>query len=406
MNVLFISPHFPPEMENFTRGLSEVGASVYGISDVPEHQLPHHVRECLSGYLQVNYYEELPATDAVLGWAQANGLTFDRVECLWEPFVLLAARIRERMGIPGMSYDTVLAFRDKVLMKEKIEKAKLRTPRSVRVRTAKEVWAAAEKLGYPLCIKPIAGAGSRDTYRLDSAKDIERVLPLLGHVDEGTVEEFIEGEEFTFDAVSIDGHPALYSIMQYHPRPLQARTHEWISPAQIVFRDLSLPRLQEGIKLGLDVLKAMNMGTGFTHMEWFRTDKGEAVFGEIACRSGGGHIVDMINYSNDLDINREWARCVCHGKFEAEISRRYNVAMVFKRAQGHGRICGYEGLDKVRHRCGRSICWENLLPIGAPRRDWIQTLLSDGFIAVRNPDYDETLEMMQYIVRELKLYAQ
>ncbi len=38
----------------------------------------------------------------------------------WEPLVLLAARLRERFGIPGMSVDAVRGFRDKQLMKERV----------------------------------------------------------------------------------------------------------------------------------------------------------------------------------------------------------------------------------------------------------------------------------------------
>jgi hypothetical protein len=36
------------------------------------------------------------------------------------------------------------------------------------------------------------------------------------------------------------------------------------------------PKLQPGLELGRNVLKALGMGDGFTHMEWFLTPKGEA----------------------------------------------------------------------------------------------------------------------------------
>ena len=67
-------------------------------------------------------------------------------------------------------------------------------------------------------------------------------------------------------------------------------------------RDLTQPHVQGGLALGRDVLKALGMGDGMTHMEWFRTASGEAVFGEIACRPGGACVVDMMNYTNDVDL--------------------------------------------------------------------------------------------------------
>ena len=35
MRVVFLSPAYPPEMIEYTRGLVEVGAEVYGVGDTP-----------------------------------------------------------------------------------------------------------------------------------------------------------------------------------------------------------------------------------------------------------------------------------------------------------------------------------------------------------------------------------
>ena len=44
----------------------------------------------------------------------------------------------------------------------------------------------------------IAGAGSADTYPLRDESELEEALKLTRHVQEVSVEEYIEGEEFTF----------------------------------------------------------------------------------------------------------------------------------------------------------------------------------------------------------------
>ena len=85
-------------------------------------------------------------------------------------------------------------------------------------------------------------------------------------------------------------------------------------------------------------------------MEWFLTPKGEAVFGEIGCRPGGGHIVDQMNYTSDIDLFREWARVACWNSFEADATRKYNAGIIFKRAQGKGRITRIEGLGNWLHK--------------------------------------------------------
>lgn len=404
MDVLFLSPHYPPEMNHFTRGLAEVGARVHGVGDTPVEALPPLVRAHLTSYLHVpRIMDEDDVIARVERWL--GDRRPDRVEALWEPLVLLAARLRERLGVPGTSLDTALGFRDKGIMKERVARAGLRVPAARRARSADEVLGAAEEIGYPVVVKPIAGAGSADTFRVDDRAALERRLPDVRHVAELSVEEYIDGDEFTFDAVVIDGRVVYQNVVLYVPRPMISRHEEWISPAQLTIRDLSAPLLQGGLALGHAVIGALGYGTGFIHMEWFRNSRGEAVFGEIAARSGGGHLVDQMNFTSDIDLYREWARAVCWGAFEADTPRKYNCVAVFKRAIGQGRIQRVEGLDLFRRRHGRWICWDNLNTVGSPRRDWKNTLVGDGFLVFRHPEWGEAWRMMEEAVGGIRLIA-
>jgi biotin carboxylase len=391
-------------MQQYTRGLAEVGANVFGVGDTPVNALPPHVKQYLADYLQVpRIMDEADVVERVAAWLR--GRSVDRILSNWEPLVLLAARLRERFGIPGMSYDQVLGFRDKQLMKERVKAAGLRVPHSFRVRSEKEIRDAAEKLGYPLILKPIAGAGSADTYKVRSKKELEAILPQMRHVQEASCEEFIEGEEFTYDTISVGGVPVYENVAQYLPKPIIARSEQWISPVIITVRDLSAPRFQKGMQLGRGVLKALGMGDGFTHMEWYLTPKGEVVFGEIGCRPGGAHLVDQMNWTSDVDLFREWARVVCWHAFKAKVPRKYNSGIVFKRALGEGRITAITGLRDYMKRYGKWVTGETLLRPGAHRRNWKQTLVSDGYIAVRHPDWDTAYEMSFAAATDVTLYA-
>ena len=402
MRVVFLSPTYPPEMRQFTRGLAEVGAEVLGVGDgSPDGEL----RRYLADYLQVpSIMDEADVMHRVHQWLR--GRDVDTVLANWEPLVMTAARLRERFGMPGMSVDAVRGFRDKQLMKERVAAAGLRVPKARRVRSIKEVWAALEEVGFPAIIKPISGAGSADTYRVESASELERVLPAMRHVEEAICEEFIDGEEHTYDTVCVDGVPAYESVTRYLPNALEMRSVEWISPMMISVRDLTRPDVAGGIQLGRDVMRALGMGDGMTHMEWFRTASGEAVFGEIACRPGGACVVDLMNYTSDVDLFREWARVVTHRRFEATTERAYNVGIVFKRAQGHGRISRITGLGEFLARHGRHVVEETLLRPGTPRRDWKSTLLSDGYVVVRHPDWDTALAMTREAASDIHLYAE
>ena len=404
MNVVFLSPAYPPEMQQYTRGLAEVGANVYGIGDSHRGSLPATLKPHLVDYLQVPRIMDEPDVIARASeWLR--GKSIDRVLTNWEPLVLLAARLRERWDVPGMSVDAVNGFRDKQLMKERVARAGLRVPLAMRVRTTTETWAAAERIGYPLILKPIAGAGSADTYRVNDERELKSVLERMGHVAEASCEEFVEGEEFTFDTVCVDGRPLFQNVAQYLPRPLIARTVENLSPIIVTVRDMAHPKLQDGIKLGHGVLKALDMGTGFTHMEWYLKKDGEVVFGEIGCRPGGAHLVDQMNYTANVDLFREWARASCWKSFEGQTRRDYNCAIVFKRARGQGKITRITGLEEFKRRAGDALCTEALLPVGTRRRDWKQTLLSDGHIIVRHPEWAEARRIAEDAADNIQMVA-
>ena len=392
MKVVFLAPGYPPEMQQYTRGLAEVGAEVYGVGDAPAQALPASLKRHLHDYLQVpRLLDDNDVIARVHAWLR--GREVDRVLANWEVMVLTAARLRERFGVPGMTADTVNGFRDKQLMKQRVAAAGLRVPRAERVRTIAETRDAAGRIGFPLIIKPIAGAGSADTYRVDDAAALDAALARMQHVTEASCEEFVDGDEYTFDTVCIAGEPAFVNVAQYLPRPLDARSNEWISPVIITVRDLGQPQLADGIALGHRVLGALGMGDGFTHMEWYRKPSGEVVFGEIGCRPGGAHLVDQMNYTCDIDLFREWARAVCWGRFEPPTTRKYNAAIIFKRAKGHGRITRIDGLHEFLQRHGEHVVEQRLLPPGSQRRDWKKTLVSDGFLLLRHPDWDRAYQL-------------
>ena len=404
VNILFISPGYPAEMANFTRGLTQCGARVIGLGEHPADALPSIVKRSLTDYLRV---PSLVDTDAVLARVRdhAAHAPIDRVECLWEPFMTLAALLREMLGIGGMHTAQTELFRDKKKMKDALDEAGLRTPRNRTATGSDAIRAAAASIGLPLVIKPIAGAGSAHTHEVRDPAGLEAAIADAGEHREVSVEEYIEGEEYTFDTVCASGNILYENIAWYRPKPIIGRNVEWISMQTVNLRDPGRPELAAGRELGRRVIEALGFRTGFTHMEWFLTPSGEAVFGEIGGRPPGGRSVDLMNYSNDFDVYLGWAQAVTRGEFKQTAHRRYHAAAIFKRARGQGRICAIHGLDGLRQRFGQHIVVEDLLPIGSQRRDWRQTLLSDGYLIVRHPDLARTLEIADTVGTDLQIEA-
>jgi formate-dependent phosphoribosylglycinamide formyltransferase (GAR transformylase) len=381
-DVLFLNPNYPPEMRSFTRALARFGR-VWGVGDTPVGALPPEVRGALTGYLHVpSMLDEGDVLRRTLAWL--GGRRPDAIEGNWEPVTLLAARMREALGVAGMSVDTVLGFRDKPLMRARVAAAGLRTPTTHRAANAEDVRTIAQAEGFPLIVKPVAGAGSANTWRVDDEASLAAILPQVAQVGEVSVERFIDGPEYTYETICVDGVPQVESVCRYHPNTLIARQNRWISPVIVSHRDLTDPEVRAGAQLGRAVLRALGMGTGFTHMEWFRDRDGQAVFGEVACRAPGANMVDLMNYTFDADFFVEWARAVMTGRVTPGLRPRWNAAIVFKRAQGEGTIRAVDGLEGFAARHRGHIARLDLLPVGARTRDWKATFLSDGNVVVRD----------------------
>ena len=409
MNVLLISPAFPADNGHFTRALHALpGVRVIGIGDQHPSAMDPDVRDALDEYHVVsNLWNEASTVAEAQRFVQSIGHAPDRVECLWEPGVVLAARMREAFGVPGLSVDEAHAFRDKELMKSRLDAAGIRTPHHYRANTTEEVRTAAEKIGYPLIVKPIDGAGSADTYVVRSDEELEAALGAVKHVPEISVEEFVEGEEFTYDAILGNGDTLFENVAWYRPKPLVARQNPWISPQAICLADIEQDEIAPGVDLGRRALRALGLRTGMAHMEWYRSDKtGEAIFGEVGARAPGGRLSHGMNWSSDANVFQLWAEAIVHGRTEQSTQKRFNAALIFKRAQGDGStITAIDGLERILSEYGDYIPVVDLVPIGAPRRDWTQVVTGDGWMVARHMELGATLELANRLSEDVRLVS-
>ena len=96
MNVLFLGPTYPPEMHQYTRGLYEVGAKVYGVADTPKAGLTPELKKHIHDYLQVpRIMDDEDVMKRVLAWVK--GKKIHAVWTNWEPLIMCAAKLREAL---------------------------------------------------------------------------------------------------------------------------------------------------------------------------------------------------------------------------------------------------------------------------------------------------------------------
>jgi len=321
MNIIFIEPSFPYNQREFVRGLHDAGATVIGIGERPQEHLADDVKHWLSHYVQVKSVVHEPSLLKAVQHVQ--GLVYvDRLEATVEAHIMAAAHVREATGIPGTSVRTAYLCRDKPAMKEVLREAGIPCAKSTRADQAQAARDFASQVGFPLIIKPPAGAGAAGTWKVRDARELEQVLVESGVADgqEVAIEEFIEGHEGYLDTLTINGEVAHEFITHYYPNVLTAMRERWISPQMITTNRIEASGYQDVRQMARDVIRILDIGTSATHMEWFAGPKGLR-FSEIGCRPPGVGQWDVYNTANDFDLYLEWASALTHGRTHRAMGR-------------------------------------------------------------------------------------
>jgi len=179
----------------------------------------------------------------------------------------------------------------------------------------------------------------------------------------------------------------------------------WINPQFIATNRVDAAEGYQELKvMGARVVKALDIGTSATHMEWFAGPKG-LKFSEIGCRPPGVRAWDLYNVGNDVDLYREWAMAIVHGRPGARLSRRFSAGIVALRPTQDGRIAGYVGVDKVERAFGQWMIDAHLPPEGTPTGPVSAGFMANAWMRFKHPDYDTLREILNTVGQTVKVIA-
>ena len=406
MHVVFIEPAFPRNQREFVRGLKAAGASVIGLGERPPEALDPDLASWMVHYERVpNVCDTAAMADRVRRLQSVRPI--ERLEATVEAHILPAAQVREACGIPGTTTRTAWLCRDKPSMKDALRDAGVPCAASIGSDSVEELRAFAERTGFPLVVKPRSGAGAAGAERVDDATELDAALARAG-VGAGrsvAVEEFLEGHEGFYDTLCVGGQVVHDFATHYFPNVLEAMRTRWISPQFITTNRIEGGDGYDEVReLGRRVNDALGIHTSATHMEWFFGPKG-LKFSEIGCRPPGVGCWDLYCSANDLDLYREWAEAVIHGRPRGQASRRYSAGIIALRPDRDGLIAGYDGLETIQREYGGWILDVHLPPEGTPTQPPDAGYMANAWIRMRHPDYDELRTMLDRVGKVVQVRA-
>ena len=128
------------------------------------------------------------------------------------------------------------------------------------------------------------------------------------------MEEFIEGNIFSYDAITDSNCEPLFESMTAWPPSIADIVNE-----QLELSYYTVDKVPEALqKLGRATVKSFGAKSRFVHLEFFRMEKerkglgnvGDFVGLEVNMRPAGGYTPDMMNYAHSLDVYQIWADMV------------------------------------------------------------------------------------------------
>jgi biotin carboxylase len=383
--VVFVAPFAMATTLRFIRAVASLpDVKLALITQDPAEKLPEDLRAAAVAHWRV--VDGLDAARIEEG-VRAVGKAMGGVDCLvgtLEQLQVQLAQVRAKLGLKGLTVDAAENFRDKARMKTALRNAGLPCARHKLVASKDAALKFADDVGYPIVVKPPAGAGAKATFRVDDTKSMIEAIdvsrPAPGR--EVLLEEFIVGEEHSFDTVCIRGRPVWHSLSRYTPTPLDVLRNPWIQWCVMIPRDIDEPKWDDVRRAGFRALEVLGQGTGVSHMEWFRRRNGTVAISEIAARPPGAQFCSLIGYAHDFDFYKAWARLVVFEEFDVP-ERKYAAGAAYLRGQGTGRVAAIHGLDQLQKELGHLVVEAKLPQRGQGPSGSYE---GEGYVVVRDPD--------------------
>ena len=401
-DVAFVAPFLAETTLRFVAALARLPETrVSLVSQDPSERVPAELRPLLTEFVQVRDALDVDVLLRAVEELRRRGRTVDLLLGTFEELQVPLGTVRDRLGLPGMGAEAAENFRDKSRMKDVLRAHGLPCARHGLVRSPQEARDFVARAGLPVIAKPPAGSGSRGTFRIATDDDLTGLLETMPPSGDRPLlmEEFVVGDEHSFDAMSLEGRVVWHSINHYFPSALEALREPWIQWCVLLPREADDPGY-EGIRsVAGRALEALGMTTGLSHMEWFRRPDGSVAISEVAARPPGARFVNLISWAHDFDLFRAWAEAVVYRRFTPR-PRPYAAGAAYLRGQGQGRVRAVRGLKEVVEELGSLVVEARM-----PREDQAPSggYEGEGYVIVRHPDTEVVKDALRKIVTRVRV---
>ncbi len=254
----------------------------------------------------------------------------DKIFICDERDVIRGAKLRERFNIKGQSYESALAYRNKVIMKSYLVNHGLKVPPFMEIKSVYDVLKFVEIHGYPIIIKPIDLYAAINTVIIYSYNQLKEYCS-EHELNNMMVEKYMQAEMVSCNGLIVNDKLNFICTTKYlKPR---INYNDYLTAVTIPSDQSESILAEEYCKKVIKVLPSV--GTSVFHSEIF-IENGECYLCEIASRPAGGGITESVKCSYGIDLYKEWAQATFLKNYEfPKISDfRYSGSIIIPKKNG------------------------------------------------------------------------
>ncbi|MFA0626277.1 ATP-grasp domain-containing protein [Vibrio sp. 10N.222.49.A3] len=260
-----------------------------------------HLTDLIDIVVFVDFSEGPSAVNCLV--AKGKEYTVSGVVVAWEFLTDVAAEVAYELNLPGPDVALAKARRNKFVMQEVLGDAGCRIPKLIAKlsRGNQLTELHHEELNYPVVVKPAENAASFGVSVVSNYCDFPMAIKNAGQwtheyphgipfSDEILVQEYIPGNEFSVEAVSINGKFCPWGVTMKFTTTGSARAETGhIFPAPIP-KDLQ----QKILSLAEKATRALGVSNGISHTEIKLDKNGEPTILESCPRPAGDYIPKLV----------------------------------------------------------------------------------------------------------------
>jgi biotin carboxylase len=326
----------------FARAAIQQGARPILLTDDPSRY--KYINEEHLKVLQINTQDEEAMFDACMEMKYEAGVA--GITSSSEYFILTAAVLASRLGLPGAPPEVIRTCRDKQAQRVRLQEAAVGIPAFRSVRSAGQALKAAESLGFPVVVKPVSGTGSAGVKLCSDGNEVaqhagslleqkcnERGMAIPRRI---LVEEFANGPEYSVETLGTQ----VIGITQKHtgqcPHFVEVG-HDYPAPLSSAAQKIITQEIARAAT-------ALGLTWGPAHFELRLTTGGPKLI-EVNPRLAGGYIPELVRLATGIDLVAETIR-ITRGQQPQLKPRHWRYASIrFILSPHEGQLAEWNGLD-------------------------------------------------------------